>query len=292
MYCSLRLVMIVIVPFGVLSINSAQGGISSGDSILLTTWGSATGGMGADLIPGHGPSLLGQGNSGGEFLLTDTQAGPNSGSAFITFCVEYTEEFYPGSPYKVIVSDSAVNGSLVPPSDRYPGITHYTNPGGLPDASGTASGYTPLLPETKWLFQQYATGNMSGYYNNAGANAMQMAIWYLQGQIAGAVSPDSRPVLSSNPTAQYLVGLAALHTGFSSSAVQVAQLWSGSVTQNEQGQWVGTGNSQDQIIYNPSAGVNDPNVGAVPEPASLAVWSMTLVVGAVATLRSRRARRR
>jgi hypothetical protein len=93
---------------------------------------------------------------------------------FQTFCIEYNEEFSPGTTYNVTISEKAMWGSQPPPPF----------PGGDPISIGTA-----------WLYSQFAAGTLSGYnynYGNSGLNnrtasagALQQAIWWLEGEANG-----------------------------------------------------------------------------------------------------------
>lgn len=87
---------------------------------------------------------------------------------FQTFCVEYNEEFVPGTTYNVGVSQKAMYGSQPL--------------GGDPISIGTA-----------WLYSQFAAGTLSGYnyaygggrQSSTSAGALQQAIWWLEGETGG-----------------------------------------------------------------------------------------------------------
>ena len=78
---------------------------------------------------------------------------------FISFCVEANEELHAGKTYMATVNTAAVNGGLA---------------GGNPD---------PLSNSTAWLYNSYLD-NVIGSSNNTIARDYQMAIWYLEDEIA------------------------------------------------------------------------------------------------------------
>ena len=86
------------------------------------------------------------------------------GTGFETFCVETNEFFNPGSTYYYQVSQAAVLGGVG---------------GGSPD---------PISQGTAWLYLQFATHTLSNYdYSTMGENTsardLQLAIWWLEGEI-------------------------------------------------------------------------------------------------------------
>ena len=103
-------------------------------------------------------------SNGGEFVVTSATlsnssyaAGAKSGSTFDTFCVDYSEEFYPGATYDYTLGNNILGLSR---SD-------------------------PLNVGTAWLYQQFATGALGGYNyasanNLANAGYLQQAIWFFQ----------------------------------------------------------------------------------------------------------------
>jgi hypothetical protein len=91
---------------------------------------------------------------------------------FQTFCVEYNEEFTPGTTYSVGISSRAMYGSQPPLGD-------------------------PISIGTAWLYSQFAAGTLAGYSYTYGtqtgqratatsAGALQQAIWWLEGEQNGA----------------------------------------------------------------------------------------------------------
>lgn len=94
-------------------------------------------------------------------------SGLNGHSYFQTFCVEYNEEFYPGTSYSVGISSRAMYGGQPPNGD-------------------------PISIGTAWLYSQFAKGTLSGYNYTYGsatrspqAGLLQQAIWWLEGENGG-----------------------------------------------------------------------------------------------------------
>ena len=107
---------------------------------------------------------------GGEFIasysgfdFTPASLGTNNG--FETFCMEIDEYITSGRTYYVEISDAAVYGGRGGPS---------------PD---------PLDSRTAYLYTQFITGSLEGYNYGTGAariasaNALQLAIWYIEEEI-------------------------------------------------------------------------------------------------------------
>lgn len=98
-------------------------------------------------------------------------SGLNGQAYFQTFCIEYNEEFSPGTTYNVSISQSALWGGQ------------------------QSAGGDPLSIGTAWLYSQFAAGTLSGYnysYGNSvpnnrtdSAGALQQAIWWLEGEPNG-----------------------------------------------------------------------------------------------------------
>lgn len=93
----------------------------------------------------------------------------NGHAFFQTFCVEENEVFSPGGAYNVVVSTTFVDGS--------PGSKIVKNNGPNP---------LNLTTEAAWLYQQFATGKLTGYDYTYGsgrsndAGLLQNAIWAAQ----------------------------------------------------------------------------------------------------------------
>lgn len=109
---------------------------------------------------------------GGEFNVVTSDNG-----SFITFCLEYNETIAMNTTYNYVVSQAAKNGG----------------------SGGGVNGQDPLSKATAWLYLQFlggtlldinhGTGNLTpgNYYDHAenDANALQKAIWYLEGESQG-----------------------------------------------------------------------------------------------------------
>lgn len=97
-------------------------------------------------------SGVGTGTGGGEFLVNDV----DGNLLFSTFCLEYNEHISYGTKYKVT------------------GVSEKTTTG------------DPLSDATKWLYWNFVTGELDQEagglyaYNNAGIDALQYAIWFLE----------------------------------------------------------------------------------------------------------------
>ena len=95
--------------------------------------------------------------NGGEFRVYH-----NGGYQFNTFCLERNEYFSFGQNLTVVgISDKAIQGGVGPDGD-------------------------PIRPMTAYLFTQFSSGTYSLYDYGAGrdasANAMQLAIWFIEGE--------------------------------------------------------------------------------------------------------------
>lgn len=132
--------------------------------------------------------------SGGEFI-----AHPSWSANFPTFCVERNEILEFGDVYDVDIDPGAIRGG---------------NSGGNPDT---------LDPRTAWLFCEFSKGTLSGYDYGAGrvasANALQYAIWLLEGEATQA----EVDALTYAADVNAFVALAA---GHSAPCTQVMNLWS------------------------------------------------------------------
>lgn len=110
--------------------------------------------LGATRLWGNGP--------GGEFTVTVTSGlGSITAGSFQSFCIETSEFINFGGNYNANINSAAVKGSQ-PVSD-------------------------PLSVGTAWLYYQFRLGTLAGYTysgagRNASADALQDAIWWLEGE--------------------------------------------------------------------------------------------------------------
>jgi hypothetical protein len=206
--------------------------VQAGDQLKLTSnpWGGA--------------------NGGGEFTAT---AITGNFSSFQTFCLEFNESFYYGQKlYVKAVNTGAVNG----------GFGGQTSP---------TSNFDPISAQTAYLYTKFAQGTLSNYnYGTAGADltehkndstALQLAIWFLEGEISESISGSGEAGQSHTAYNQYL---SDTHIG------QEARAW---VAEANTSGWNGIGNvralnlykdsnyeyfSQDQLYLQP-----------VPEPSTM-----------------------
>jgi hypothetical protein len=131
---------------------------------------------GVDAVPITVGDLIkfsdGPGNTaGGEFIISSVGG---TFDPFRSFCIETNEYINFSSQFKVdSISTAAYNGG---------------SGGGTPD---------PLDPRTAYLYYMFATNQLSGYdYGNAtlrvaDANSLQLAIWYLEGEITTLTDPQA-----------------------------------------------------------------------------------------------------
>jgi len=102
------------------------------------------------------------GSPGGEFGVKEWLGGSNyTGELFVTFCVEYREYIDFSNLFRIDnISNIAIQG-------------------------GEGPGGDPLDPKTAWLYTQFRNNTLSGYTGDASsANALQNAIWYIEGEIS------------------------------------------------------------------------------------------------------------
>jgi hypothetical protein len=116
-----------------------------------------------------GPGTTG----GGEFFADVVGKGvggtiTGSNNDFIAFCLEFNETFAFGQKLKVgAVNTGAVNG----------GVSGQTSPN-----------FDPISSATAWLYTQAMTSpGVLGYtHTQVGANALQYAIWFLEGELGAS----------------------------------------------------------------------------------------------------------
>ena len=170
---------------------------------------------------------------------------------FQTFCIEATEEFYPGTPYGASISGNALYGHL----GASPGV--------------------PVTLGTAWLYSQFAKGTLSTYDYTYGsgrsgtAGSLQQAIWYLQGENGGVDNS--------------LVTLALTAVGGAANLFHAANGAFGVEALN-----VGDpGTAQDQLVIITDA--IRARLLAVPEPTTMVAGAGALGLALLGIGRARRA---
>jgi hypothetical protein len=184
------------------------------------------------------PTLSGVGNAngGGQFTITvagsmkvggDTYTGEgfcgyDIGDTFGSFCVETNEYFTPGLTYFVTLNSYAIKGGVS---------------GGSPD---------PLSDESAWIYTQWLDGNIT--HTSTNANAVQAALWYLEGENYG---------VNNTYVTQALAAVAA---GWKNTDIMVMNLWATYLN----GEYAGY--SQDMLVR-------------VPVPATILLGFLGLGIG-------------
>lgn len=177
-----------------------------------------------------------------------------------TFCLEKNETIYLNTAYTATIDDAAWYGKNL--------------------RSGSTSP-EPILAESALLYGLYFEGRLaseSGIYNyetNSSANDLQNALWAF----------EEGTTLSSGQSGYNLWNWAKTQVTNNadfglSGTVKVLNIWKLGTTSGE-------GNAmQSQFIYIPGGDGGDGDLAEVPEPASLAMWSVLALAG-IAPLRRR-----
>jgi len=134
-----------------------------GNSVTLYQTSGYYSGVGGEFSAVSPDSILNPASLGYSPLAT-------ASGGFQTFCVEFTEEFSPGTTYQYGISSAAISGGGAAGGAHLVGSTWMD----------------PVSIGTAWLYRQFATGVLSGYNYGAGrgtsAGALQDAVWYLEGE--------------------------------------------------------------------------------------------------------------
>jgi hypothetical protein len=216
-------------------------------------------------------------SNGGEFQVTEFVGGTVPSMApqvylagyFQTFCIEKNEYFSPGAQYVWSVSSEAKFGGVSRDdpyaADRAPG-ENYGDTG-----SGDA-----LSPETAYLYTQFWDGVLSNYdytvdtsggHRTESAGALQMAIWYLEGEVSYHAMSTS---IGGN--GQALAWVNEAHTAVTTGA------------------WVGLGYVRVLNIYDKSGNPEQDQLVMMPLPAA-SLAGLALLMGLAGARKVRRRRR-
>ena len=183
----------------------------------------------------------GNANGGGLF-----QAVTSDNGTFDTFCMSIATTFYPGAQYYYEASDT-IAANDVPPK---PSLV----------ALGTA-----------YIYDQFLKGN-AHYAGVGNADAVQAAIWYLQGNLNGKIDPENGADLSS-----LLDPIIA--------QVELDNSWTLSQMLTASGGQYGV-KAMDLYANSDRTGVSQPQlIQVVPEPTTLLAGAMLLLPFGVSTLR-------
>jgi hypothetical protein len=197
----------------------------------------------------------GNANGGGLF-----QAATTANGTFDTFCISINTTFYPGTQYSYDLS-STIGAYGIPPASSF-------------IAAGTA-----------YLYQQFSLGNVN-YAGVGNANAVQAAIWYLQGDLSGTVDLENgnnlasllTPILNQVQTDTGLTWAQQALNGNGALRVVAMNLYTGTDTSSY---------DQPQLAIDPTLNFRTL---PVPEPTTMIAGALLLLPFGASTLRILRKR--
>lgn len=200
---------------------------------------------------------LGSGDVDGPYSVqtTSVTSGQNLGN-FETFCVGSTVDYYSGGTYSYQISTVV-----------------------QPFADGTSGGLGYITLGTAWLYNQYLTGAIGdGSKNDSTDNAIQLAIWYLQGQQSGGAD-NSYVTAAINA----ITGLGGSYTANANGAWGVYALNMSPIGQTGTAPGDAYGYAQPELCEIP----DQPgyNYNAVPEPSTVFAGSLLLLPLGVSIVR-------
>jgi hypothetical protein len=195
--------------------------------------------------------------NGGEFTATTSGLG-----TFQTFCIEYSEEFYPGQQYWYVENTGAVYGGL----GGQDAIDNHFGPRSMDNISiGTA-----------WLYSQFRADLVGSHYFGdtltssrcEAAGQLQMAIWWFEDEIPNAASINPYDIRNN-----MFYGLLTAKFGSDLTKAKVDSNGAyGVIAMNLYSDQDGSAPAQDQLAI-------------VPEPTTVLVGMLLLVPFGASTLR-------
>ncbi|MEO8272120.1 MAG: hypothetical protein ABI557_20590 [Aureliella sp.] len=244
----IRALIVCLCLSGTLSSQARAGAIVAGDIVRLSQTGDY-GGAG-----GGGAFTIERQIAGGQWELLNVK----------TFCLELNEHFSPGQPLLVgALSDRAILGGVVPNN-----------------SSSTSSDILDI--KTAYLYENFAKNStdllsaigVGGNWSGSWSNALQEAIWHLEGEVSGTASSNAQKLID-------FANAATITTSAVGKTVFVLNLFApgtpipAGFDPANSATWGSIGTStylrQDQIFYQPHA----------PEPSSGVLWlsAMCLLAG-------------
>lgn len=224
----------------------------------------------------NGAGTYGHIQGGGEFLVTQATGGSDS---FKTFCLEFSEHIAVGSSnkYFATIDDDAQLGG---------------NGGGPND---------PLDVKSQFFYAAYRSGKLDdlssaapsgsygafSYNDNTWASALQLVFWKLENEtpsgaisVADAARRDYLISLYNSSTNVFTDVVASVTYYYYVGDVKVMNLWDNYNTVTD----ARSGPHQSQLYIDATT---IPRTEGVPEPATLAIWSLGLGIAGLVKLRRR-----